>query len=196
MSDERKFSRERTSVAAWSQHVRWPGIDPDMTDWMVDRQSLTQKLKRLSRQFRVQKLRQARALCLADETNIIGAARRIMVQAREVLLRCDGVPVVYAHTIVPLSATASDWPFFSSLGERSLGASLFVDPAVRRGQLEYAFLGARHPLVIRAAQAIVSSGFEQGLWARRCLYRRGNGLLVVTEVFLPSISRLRQPVSG
>jgi chorismate--pyruvate lyase len=113
----------------------------------------------------------------------------MMVQEREVLLVCDGTPVVYAHTAVPLTADANDWPFFGSLGERSLGTTLFGDPLVARGALRYAKLSPAHPLHARAAEATDIGG--QQLFARRCLFRRKSGVLLVTEVFLPAIDALQ-----
>jgi chorismate--pyruvate lyase len=99
--------------------------------------------------------------------------------------------VVFAHTVVPMSATAADWPLFSALGERSLGTTLFGDPQVRRGVLEFARLRAGHPLAQRAREALGLDGPDELLlYARRCLYRRRQGTLLVTEVFLPSVLEL------
>lgn len=162
-----------------------------MRGWLVDTMSLTQKLIGHSTHFRVHRLRQCRAQCLRDEADVMGLPPRRMVQEREVLLECDGQPMVYAHTIVPLSATTSDWPFFGSLGERSLGTTLFGDPRVKRGQLYYARLRREHPLAERASRALGTTlAPDAPLFARRCLYQRRNGLLLVTELFLPAISRL------
>jgi chorismate--pyruvate lyase len=165
-----------------------------MRDWLTTPGSLTARLIAHSRQFRVQKLRQAGNLCLADEAGAIGLPRPERVWEREVLLRCDGEPVVYGHTVVPLSATATDWPLFSALGERSLGTTLFYDPLVKRGQLEFARIRPGHPLLARVHAALGREG--QGApsdtvhYARRCVYRRRQGLLLVTEVFLPAVLNL------
>lgn len=188
--------RSGGTCARWVAHVNGIGAPAFMRDWLTDRISLTAKLQRHSRQFRVQRLEQGRAACLADERTPLRLPRRVQVQAREVLLRCDGRPVVYAHTVVPLSASAADWPFFRRLGERSLGTTLFGDPRVRRGELEYAMLQPRHPLVRRAGAAL-GEAFSRPLPARRCLYQRGRGLLLVTELFLPAIASLQcQPSTG
>lgn len=206
----------RVAAAHWVSHVNGVQAGGNMRAWLADTMSLTLKLTRRSRHFRVSRLHQGRGMCLADEAAAIGLPRRAMVQEREVLLQCDGVPMVYAHTIVPLTATSSDWPFFSALGERSLGTTLFYDPRVWRGQLEFARLWERHPLARRARAALNrrtndragepeaqsegpgAAGFPRmgvlcghaPLYARRCAYRRKNGLLLVTEVFLPAIERL------
>ena len=88
-----------------------------------------------------------------------------------------------------MSATATDWPLFSSLGERSLGSTLFYDPLVKRGELEFARMRPGHPLAQRARAALGVSD-TQILYARRCLYRRRQGTLLVTEVFLPAVLEL------
>jgi len=107
-----------------------------------------------------------------------------------VLLRCAGAPVVFAHTVVPMSATAADWPLFKTLGERSLGSTLFHDPLVARGALQFARLRPGHPLHGRAIAALGGKAAPGVLYARRCLYRRRHGTLLVTEVFLPEVLHL------
>ncbi|MBV6320273.1 chorismate lyase [Duganella sp. HSC-15S17] len=162
--------------------------------WLTADGSLTAKLKDHSRAFRVQCLHQTTARCLTDEAAAIGMHRPGRVWEREVLLRCDNTPVVFAHTVVPMSATATDWPLFSALGERSLGTTLFGDQQVRRGVLEFARLREGHPLAQRARKALQLEQVREELilYARRCLYRRRQGTLLVTEVFLPSVLELKR----
>jgi chorismate lyase len=179
--------------ARWCTHVSGVFPSPVMRDWLSDKGSLTRKLTLHSRQFRVERLRQEQGRCLADEFRMLGLPRRSRVQEREVLLRCDEQPVVFGHTIVPIGATAADWPFFGTLGNRSLGTTLFGDPRVVQGTLQYARLHAQHPLARRAGAALgfgLGKEFSSPLFARRCLYRRKKGLLLVTELFLPALSDL------
>jgi chorismate--pyruvate lyase len=178
--------------ALWRPHVNAVNAPSAMRDWLTTGGSLTARLIAHSSAFRVQHLHQRTALCLADEARAIGMARPGRVWEREVLLRCDDRPVVFAHTVVPMSATASDWPLFSALGERSLGSTLFYDPQVRRGELEFARIRAGHPLMQRA-RAALGAAEDTILFARRCLYRRHRGTLLVTEVFLPSVLELAAP---
>jgi chorismate lyase len=177
--------------ARWLAHADGVHADAAMRDWLTTPGSLTVRLIAHSRQFRVQKLRQAPNVCLADEAAAIGLARPRRVWEREVLLRCDGAPVVYGHTVVPMNATAQDWPLFSALGERSLGTTLFYDPKVVRGQLEFARIRPGHPLLARVDAALQREGLgvrpDTIHYARRCVYRRRQGLLLVTEVFLPAV---------
>ncbi|WP_426343765.1 chorismate--pyruvate lyase family protein [Pseudoduganella sp. R-32] len=182
--------------ANWHGHVLATNAPHPYRHWLTGGGSLTNKLKAHSSAFRVQLLHQDTAICLADEANIIGYHRPGRVWEREVLLRCDNTPVVFAHTVVPMSADASDWPLFSALGERSLGSTLFGDPQVRRGELEFARLRATHPLARRARSALSAHGAEVPdealLYARRCLYQRHEGTLLVTEVFLPPVLKLER----
>lgn len=175
--------------ARWSRHVN--GVNPPLAlrHWLTGAGSLTAKLQAHSHSFRVQRLHQRRARCLADEAGTLGLARAGQVWEREVLLRCDNSALVFAHTVVPLTATAADWPLFSALGERSLGSILFGDRRVRRATLEYARLRHGHPLLQRASAALGAAP-PAILYARRCLYRRGRSVLLVTEVFLPALSGL------
>jgi chorismate lyase len=173
-------------LAAWQPHAGAVRAPAKMRDWLTTDGSLTARLMAHSERFRVRRLHQNAATCLADEARAIGLPRAGRVWEREVLLECDGRPVVFGHTVVPTGCTASDWPLFSALGERSLGTTLFYDPLVRRGQLEYARIRAGHPLLERVHAAL--NGRNDSLYyARRCVYRRHQGLLLVTEVFLPEV---------
>jgi chorismate--pyruvate lyase len=180
--------------AQWQPHVLALNAPAAYVPWLMEGGSLTARLKAHSGSFRVQCLHQRTAICLSDETVAIDMHHRGRVWEREVLLRCDNTPVVFAHTVVPMSATAADWPLFSALGERSLGTTLFGDPLVQRGVLEFARLREGHPLAQRARAALIANGVPAPeahiLYARRCLYRRRQGTLLVTEVFLPSVLEL------
>lgn len=177
-------------LAKWHRQAGAVGAEPAMRDWLETKASLTARLVASSDAFRVQRLHQKVAPCSIEEAAAIGLPRRERVWEREVLLLCDGVPVVFGHTVVPMSATASDWPLFSALGERSLGSTLFYDPKVRRGPLEFARLREGHPLLARVGAALGTDLSGINFHARRCVYRRHQGLLMVTEVFLPAVINL------
>lgn len=177
--------------AQWQPHVLALNAPSAYVPWLTAGGSLTARLKAHSDSFRVQCLHQRVERCLSDEAAVIGMHRPGRVWEREVLLRCDNTPAVFGHTVVPMSANATDWPLFSTLGERSLGTTLFGDPLVQRGVLEFARLREGHPLAQRARAALgANAPQDQILYARRCLYQRRQGTLLVTEVFLPSVLEL------
>jgi chorismate--pyruvate lyase len=179
-----------SAVAKWHDHVNAVHASPVMANWLTHRASLTARLVARCQQFRVQRLHQSLSICLADEFAAIGLPRPVKVVEREVLLRCDERAVVYAHTVVPTSANASQWPLFASLGEKSLGTTLFSDPLVERGDLSFAKLRHSHPLMKRIAALQVLQEPVNCLYARRSVFKRKAGCLLVTEVFLPGIRQL------
>jgi len=153
--------------------------------WLADRGSLTARLVAASRVFAVRLLRQSLARPHPDEASAIGAPRRERVVTREVLLVCDGRPVVFAHSIVRRRHLRGAWRSLGALGARPLGAALFADPRVARHPLAFRRLGTGHPLYCAVARALARTPGE--LWARRSLFVFERAPLLVTEVFLPEI---------
>ncbi|MCG3146436.1 MAG: Chorismate pyruvate-lyase [Gammaproteobacteria bacterium] len=78
---------------------------------------------------------------------------------------------------------ARAWRVLSRLGNRPIGSVLFYDPGIRRGQLVYKKLDARHPL----RHILVRN---ETLWASRSVFVRDKMPLIVNEVFMPEILRL------
>jgi chorismate--pyruvate lyase len=183
-------STYHSACANWRPQIARYAASRGMRDWLTNRASLTARLTACSDDFRVERLQQHIAPCLADEAGVLGLHGRIQVVERDVLLRCDGVAVVYAHTVLPLSANASHWPLFAALGNRSLGTTLFNDPLVTRGPLYFARLKASHPLLRRIATLKLPGDHVSSLLARRSMFTRHGSSLLVTEVFLPSTDAL------
>jgi chorismate--pyruvate lyase len=165
-----------------------PGrLDPVLRSWLTEPDSLTTRCQTTCADFRVRLLRYDHGRPLADEA--AGCSRgRQQVWVREVVLECDGRPVIFAHTTLAIAAKGRLPRWMAGLGNRSLGSLLFTSPGFRREAIEYLRLDRRHPLYQRAA-AVGHVGAT--LWARRSLHRLGSECVLVTEVFLPEISRLK-----
>jgi chorismate lyase len=156
--------------------------DPALRSWLREPGSLTARLQRACRDFRVQVVRGGRLARPVD-----AQAGRGMLHVREVLLICDGVPVIFAHTRMSTVPRGRLSRWLSRLGSRSLGSLLFAYPGFKRGPIEYCRLDQRHPLYRRAATyGVVGST----LWARRSRHRLGAQEVLVTEVFLPVIGQV------
>jgi chorismate--pyruvate lyase len=162
--------------------------------WLADPGSMTLKLKARTETFTVRLLRQRPGRILADEHEALCISARNRVVERDVILLADGAPVVFGHTVLSTASVKSDWPFFSKLGSTPLGANLFFDPLVGRRPIQYARLSAGHPLMRRIAQALPGSELPTSLLARRSLFTRRGGVLMVTDVFLPALEALMRPV--
>ena len=179
--------------AHWHNHINHVNAPAYLRHWLTDNGSLTAKLIAHSNYFQVQKIAQHISKSWFDEGAEIGCTKPCAVFSREVLLRCDDVPVVFAHTVLPITSNRSQWPRFKGLGNKSLGSTLFSDPLVKRGALQFAKLPPTHPAMLAAANLLISekiSSFKTPLFARRSLFYRRDGVMLVTELFLPAISAL------
>ncbi len=184
-------------LARWHDHVNHVLAPRDFQHWLTDRSSLTAKLISASNAFRVQRIFQKHDFCWADEYAAIGLVHPVKAHVREVLLRCDGRPAVFAHTAMPFDSNASQWPLFRTLGNKSLGSTLFGDPLVVRGAMQYARLQPNHPAMqaaYRLTKPELSNAeqlkFTRAMFARRSLFFRRGGVMLVTELFLPTIEQL------
>jgi chorismate--pyruvate lyase len=179
----------------WQIYV--PRIARAHRHWLTDVGSLTQKLKQHSRVFAVHRQAQQRAPTTLAESSAIRMANGRRTWQREVLLLCDGIPVVYAHTITPLESVSRDWPFFKRLGNQALGVALFANPLIRRAHFEYTRLSERDELYQTTQTAVASYGLilPKHIWARRCVFhhsRHKDSRMMVTEIMLPTIYHLHR----
>ncbi|MFK5893221.1 MAG: chorismate lyase, partial [Pseudomonadota bacterium] len=82
-------------------------LDPKITSWLLDSNSLTRRIIKFcgskQSQFRVQVLKQGVSLPTVSEAAKLKMKTRQWAYIREVLLYCGETPVVYAKTIIPLS---------------------------------------------------------------------------------------------
>lgn len=161
-------------------------------EWAGSRGSLTRHLVQQKAGFRVLLMAQgARGQRLEDRV-LTGMPAGRRVKFRQVQLQLNGQAVVLAQTLMKPVAPQQDWPFWQSLGSRSLGSRLFYDPAVRRGQVFYFSLTGRESWL---PQVCGNSDFEvsHARYARCARYTRASGLspLWVVEVFLPSLRRFK-----
>ncbi len=168
----------------WQYKLLQGTPDAALASWLTEPDSLTARCQRNCRQFRVRLLRSGLLLPVDGED-----ARRRLVRGREVLLECDGVPVIFAHSVLLTATNGRLKRWLAGLGSRSLGSLLFNYPGFARGQLGFRKLDARDKLYQRARPW--ADGAPE-LWARRSVHRLGKQSLCVTEVFLPGIGGLGQ----
>lgn len=186
----------RAVHSPWQHHV--PRIDLSHSHWLTDSGSLTQKLKKHCQHFSVQRINQQPSPLSLSETAPMRLPYGRSVLQRQVLLICNNMPAVFAHTVTPIEPVGRDWPFFNQLGNRALGIALFSNPLIRRVSFEYTRLRAQDALYQMAQKALNQHSFNitlpPHLWARRCVFihtRHTNSRMMVTEVMLPSIYTLQ-----
>lgn len=157
--------------------------------WLTDRGSLTLRLQNRCSRFGVQRLMQSIARPNRDECAPLGLAPGRNALIREVLLKEADMPLVFAHSVIPLAGLAGPWAGLAGLGNRPLGAALFSDPRIGRHALEFKRLDQRHALYRAAAGHIPAA--PRAMWARRSLFSLHRCPILVTEVFLPATLALR-----
>ncbi|ODS24161.1 hypothetical protein AB835_05135 [Candidatus Endobugula sertula] len=148
--------------------------------WLVDKGSLTQKLidksqGRLSIEVLQQRIRRANF----SEQRALLMPHRHWGVIREVVLYGDGIPWIYARTVIPLTTLHGPLRRLYYLGNKSLGEQLFTDPTMSRGPMEVAQLQPR--------QLPEKLQISQVTWGRRSVFRVSNKPLLVSEIFLPAL---------
>lgn len=170
-------------VADWRTTLPRREDNRALRSWLTEPGSLTARLQARCARFGVRLLRQGGQQAWRDES-VPAANPRRRWPVREVLLECDGVPVIFAHTLLSTAARGPLSLWLARLGGRSLGSLLFRHPGFVRGPIEYRRLDRRHPLYRQAARF---STLPPVLWARRSRHRLGAQEVLVTEVFLPAL---------
>ena len=171
-------------------HQRWlapntatvAALPAQLKHWLLDRGSLTARLKAHYHDVRVDVLRQEVAPVSPDEQQQFGGHGPFM-QVREILLVCDDIPRVFARTLLPETTLNQSQADFRQLGSRPLGEVLFQTEGMQRGAIEVGCFEATSTIGRLARQAAQPPGHP--LWGRRSLFHVDDQPLLVAEIFLP-----------
>ena len=200
------MARERGWRWAGLWAARPLGARGGLRAWLADRGSLTRHLREASGRLQVRRVAQGRSRPCLDEPGLLqapptqgvagGRSRSWLV--REVVLASDGVPAVFAHSVISAAALRGPWRWLAGLGHRPLGEALFRDPRIRRGPLAFRQLRGSDARYRSAAAQLAGAGLPAParLWARRSVFAAGGRRLLVTEVFLPVVASLPRPNTG
>jgi len=188
----RRHSGIKQQALRWKPASRYlkHDIPPRLRDWLFDPSSLTKRLQHLcgAHEFRVQVISQRRDKITRHEANNLGLAARRQALVRQVYLWCGESAVVFARTIIPLSSLKGRQRRLAHLGQRSLGALLFADKTMSRGELQITRLDL--PVVKDTADDRWLAADEK-VWGRRSTFTVRGHQLLVSEFFLPALWPLR-----
>ena len=161
------------------------GSDAALRDWLTHADSLTARIRARSTRFSLRVVYQGHDRLLPVERRCLPGAR--FCHAREVLLLADGVPVVWARTVLPEASLRGAWRFLGRLGTRPLGERLFSDPRIRRSRFGFV------PVLRIGPQSRAALAAGADALAARCalLVRKGQAALL-TEALLPAIRSLQR----
>jgi chorismate--pyruvate lyase len=129
-------------------------------------------------------LRQGWGRPLASERQTLNIKRGERAVIREVRLMCGERPWVFARTVIPVRSLRGAQRRLAHLGSKPLGAALFADPHVHRGEVEVAHIGPDERLF---ARAVGTAPYHQAIWGRRSVFWSQGKSLLVSEIFLPAL---------
>ena len=156
-------------------------IDPALLTWLFDASSLTSRLVSLCGSgFSVQVISQKYQAMDSTEASAMKLKNGHAALVRQVLLCCNGKPLVYARTVIPVTTIQGAQRRYANMGNRPLGAMLFADRTMRRESVEVAMLPATH-----GANQYTDS--NASIWGRRSVFRVSGKPLLVSEYFLPEL---------
>jgi chorismate--pyruvate lyase len=164
--------------------------------WLTAPGSLSKRLARTGTRFEVEVLRQQVAPLRAQERRALGMPRHGCTVIREVILRVDGEPLVWARSSLHGSALAGPWKALKGLGTRPLAHLLYEDPQVVRSELRPRRI-ARHGHTGRhmRKQWLAATGAPASfnmVWSRNSVFTRHGACLRIMELFAPELIR-RKP---
>lgn len=164
----------------WLAEAELPRLCPDAPsrDWLLERGSLTERLRQQWGDVAVQLLEEGLAKPLPHETQRLGLSPDAAAWVRCVLLVSQGRPRVYARTVIPGWEPHNAWAEMQRLGQQPLGELLFRLPGLKRSDFEW---GSALPWP--HAERWQAPGAQQPV-ARRCVFEREQAPLLLTEVFL------------
>lgn len=178
-----RIAHHRATRLLWRPLDKWPrSIRPSQSlqSWLTDPGSLTARLIAKSRgHFQVEVVRQAIGRPGLDECKALGISSGSLALIREVVLRGDNQPWVFARSLLPLSSLTGELRHLRKQANRPLGAFLFSQPHLLRSPIAIARISSDHAYVPAELAG------PEVLWGRRSVFYLHAKPLLVSEVFLP-----------
>ena len=145
-----------------------------LTTWLEHPGSLTYKAEQLGYKARVEVLSEKWKLNLFE---------------RKIIMKCNGLPVWYACTLIPKQTYSIRAEFFKNLSTTPLGRKLFTDPSIYKLQCNVLQFSQ---IQMKKLEPLFLEGFIQSLdtfWGRASIFNVDSYPLYLTEIFLPEITR-------
>ncbi len=148
---------------------------PEASSWLLERGSLTLRLRREHPGLAVQIVAEGLGPLLPDEAIRLALPAHSQAWVREVTLHDGSLDLLQARTVITDWSPSNPWSELQRLGSRPLGEILFSDSGLERSEFEFTLgPGWRTPETSPAPDQL----------ARRCVYRRLGAALLLTERFL------------
>jgi chorismate--pyruvate lyase len=121
------------------------------------------------------------------EAQALGWSGPRAAYVREVVLRVDGLPVVFARSLTAYPDSLGAWRSLRGLGSRPLADVLFLRQGIARSPLQFTSIkpaaALRRQIARQWMAATGQSLLPRSLPARRSVFRHAGAPLLVMEVF-------------
>ncbi|MFU2089764.1 chorismate--pyruvate lyase family protein [Avibacterium avium] len=124
------FERYRELLARPDWQTSGHFVVPEIAQWVQHQGSLTQKLQRACQQLSVEVIYQGWQENLSEKISPKSTALE-QIWLREVLLKGDGTPWIFAQTTLPETTVQNVAQYVLQLGEQPIGLWLFKQPMQR-----------------------------------------------------------------
>lgn len=174
---------KKPSYHCYKRHSHWLplfrssrlGIPREIIPWLSETDSLTSKLQTLGT-LSIEVLFDQWGQTTQTEQVKLKLRPREKARVREVIIKLNDIPVVYARSIIPAHSLKGAWKQLGGLGSQPLGCILYKKNNAIRSKIEAAQL----PVFPFSMQ-------QQPLWTRRSIFHQyGHGILV-HEAFTPEL---------
>ena len=158
----------------------------ELTSWLTERGSITQRLIQNCADFNVRLLDQSWQRPTLTEAQALPMPPHQLALVRQVLLCCGDTPWLYARTVIPVSSFKGRNRRLLYLRNKPLGAALFQDRTLQRQPLQTVYLSTHdQPLMLEQVPDLK----DGKLIGRQSVFVLHGRPLQVSEYFLPAFMR-------
>ena len=178
------------STPTWqAKHPFFKCLAPKpLQHWLTNRDSLTHALIcACPKKFSVKVLKEDWQKPTLSESQALNLKPNSLAFIRQVHLYCGDQAWVYARTVIPQKTLRGELQKLTHLGTQPLGAILFANKHIQRGNIEIAKISSKHK--IHQTALMFSQNKSDQIWGRRSLFKIANNPLMVSEIFLPNIDK-------
>jgi len=165
-------------------------VPDEIAPWLFDANSLTARIIAACHgPFRVEVIAQGwqRPMLNEEQCLKIRAGRHALI--RQVYLYCNNTPWVFARTVIPHTTLHGKEKHLAHLQNKPLGAVLFAEPTMRRSEVEVAEIKHGQRLFHTATAKLAYN--PTAIWGRRSVFYLHDKPLLVSEIFLPDIPKVK-----
>jgi len=169
-------------------HVENMALTPELQEWLSDKGSLTQRLRKLSSEHLQLSLLSAQWEELSPNNCEYLKVEAQQAWCRTVIFSHDNKLWEWAKTVIPHNSLTAETKVLFQWGNQPLGDLLFTDPSLYRSDFEFRRV-AEEENFYREISILYSSSVPSSFLMRRSLLYFRQKPLMIYECFLPDLLR-------